>query len=274
MLGAIFGDIVGSVYDLDNIKTKDFPLFAARTVEYLNIVIEPHFTDDSVMTIAVAQGLLDGGTPEAFVNAMHQFGAIFPDAGYGGRFSDWLRNGQLMPYNSWGNGSAMRVSPCAWYANSLVEAEQLAEVSAAVTHNHPEGIKGAQAIAGCIYLARQRPRVSKAEIRQYATDKYSYDLSKSLEEIRPNYEFDVSCQGSVPPAIQAFLESVDFEDAIRNAISLGGDSDTIGAMTGSIAEAYYGMTVQQQAEVFRRLDPRLTKVLIEWDKAGLPLVVV
>jgi ADP-ribosylglycohydrolase len=232
MIGAIIGDIVGSPYESSNfkndIKTKEFPLFNENS----------RFSDDSVMTIAVAEALMNGGKPDDYIDAMKKYGRLYPRVGYGGQFSRWMRSDDREPYNSWGNGSAMRVSPCGWYFNSLEETLHAAEVSAAVTHNHPEGIKGAQVTAAAIFLARTGS--TKAEIKTYIESNYGYDLSRTLDEIRPTYKFDVSCQGSVPEAIIAFLESTDFEDAIRNAISIGGDSDTIGAITGSIAEAAYG----------------------------------
>lgn len=229
MLGAIIGDIIGSVYEWNNIKTKDFPLFMP----------DCFFTDDTVMTIAIAEGLMNGGTSKEFIVAMKKYGRMYPDAGYGGRFGSWLFSEDTKPYNSWGNGSAMRVSPVAWFYDSLLEVEKHAEISASVTHNHPEGIKGAQATAAAIFLARKGK--SKDDIKEYIESKYGYDLSRSLDDIRPSYIFNESCQGTVPEAIIAFLESTDFEDAIRNAISLGGDSDTLAAITGSIAEGAYGV---------------------------------
>lgn len=229
MKGAIIGDIVGSVYEWDNIKIKDFPFLSEQCF----------FTDDTVMTVAVAEGLLNGGTADNFVDAMKKFGRLFPKAGYGGYFKGWLRSDSQAPYNSWGNGSAMRVSPVGWWFNSLEEVEAGAETSAAVTHNHPEGIKGAQATAGAIFLARNG--ASKTDIKDYVIQRYGYDLHRTLDAIRPHYEFNESCQGSVPEALIAFLESDGFEDAIRNAISIGGDSDTIAAIAGGIAEAAYGI---------------------------------
>lgn len=252
MLGAIIGDIVGSVYEWHNIKTKEFPFFSKRC----------HFTDDTVMTIAVAEALMNGGTPDDFLDAMKKYGKLYPRCGYGRHFHRWVKLDNREPYNSWGNGSAMRVSPCAWYGKSLAEAEDMAERSAAVTHNHPEGIKGAQATTAAIYLARLGR--NKAEIKEYVENKYGYDLSRSLEEIRPTYRFDESCQGSVPEAIIAFLESNGFEDAIRNAVSLGGDSDTIAAITGSIAEAAYGIPEPLLAEALSFLDDRLLSVVNAW----------
>lgn len=229
MIGAIVGDIAGSVYEWNNIKTKEFPLFSP----------ECFFTDDTVMTLAIADGLMNGGSREAFIKAMKKYGRLYPYAGYGSRFGNWILTDDTSPYNSWGNGSAMRVSPVAWAFNTLSEVEEYAEICAAVTHNHPEGIKGARATAAAIFLARTG--ATREEIREYIEKQYGYDLSRTLDEIRPNYRFDESCQGTVPEAIIAFLESVSFEDAIRNAISLGGDSDTLAAITGSIAEATYGI---------------------------------
>ena len=229
MLGAIVGDIVGSVYEWDNIKTKDFPFFSPGCF----------FTDDTVMTVAIGEGLLNGGKAEDFIIALRKYGRLYPGAGYGARFADWLRSAGKEPYNSWGNGSAMRVSPVAWAGKTLLEVEGLATVSAAVTHNHPEGIKGAQATAAAIFLAREGK--SKGDIKAYLESKYGYNLGRTLAEIRPLYRFNESCQETVPEAICAFLESLDFEDAIRNAISLGGDSDTLAAITGSIAEGAYGV---------------------------------
>jgi len=229
MIGAIVGDIAGSVYEWNNIKTKEFPLFSP----------ECFFTDDTVMTLAIADGLMNGGSREAFIKAMKKYGRLYPYAGYGSRFGNWILTDDTSPYNSWGNGSAMRVSPVAWAFNTLSEVEEYSEICAAVTHNHPEGIKGARATAAAIFLARTG--ATREEIREYIEKQYGYDLSRTLDEIRPNYRFDESCQGTVPEAIIAFLESVSFEDAIRNVISLGGDSDTLAAITGSIAEAAYGI---------------------------------
>lgn len=233
MYGAIIGDIVGSAYEFYNIKTKEFPLFSPGC----------DYTDDSLMTIAVAQALAQPWqNPQDFqqhlVQTMQAMGRAYPHptGAYGGRFSAWLRSPAPQPYGSYGNGSAMRVSPCALYAATLEEALALAKASAEVTHNHPEGIKGAQAVAGAIYLARTGS--SKEQIRDFIREHF-YPLNQPLDEIRPAYQFDESCQGTVPQAIQAFLEADSFEDAIRNAVSLGGDSDTLAAITGSIAWSYY-----------------------------------
>ena len=254
MFGAIVGDIVGSVYEWDNIKTMEFPLFSDGST----------FTDDSVMTVAVAQALLEvAGSGESrrsisrpklretVVSSMQDLGRRYPRAGYGGSFRKWLRTHHPTPYNSWGNGSAMRVSPVAWAASSVEEAEFLAAASAEVTHNHPEGIKGAQAAAACIFLARMGS--SNEEIRHYVEVNHGYDLGFTLDDIREEYKFDVSCQGSVPHAIVAFLESSDFEDAVRRAVSIGGDSDTIAAITGGIAQARYGVPGRIAFDARRRL---------------------
>jgi ADP-ribosylglycohydrolase len=254
MLGAIIGDIVGSVYEWNNIKTKDFPLFSERGF----------FTDDTVMTIAVADALMNGGTAENFIDSMKRIGRQYPDSGYGGNFRRWLFSDDREPYNSWGNGSAMRVAPCGWFAESIGEAETLAEKSAIVTHNHPEGVKGAQATAAAIYLARAG--AEKGKIKEYIESTFAYDLSRTLDEIRPNYRFNESCQETVPEAIIAFLESVDFEDAIRNAISLGGDSDTLAAITGSIAEATYGIPEGITDNALTYLDAPLREVYDRWKR--------
>lgn len=236
MIGAIIGDIVGAPYEFNNIRTKDFPLFCSGS----------EFTDDTVMSVAVARALLkyesvDESNAEDFkktlIDDMHSLGKKYYDAGYGGRFFQWLIYDFTEPYNSFGNGSAMRVSPVVWYAKSLDEAIFLAKTTAEITHNHPEGIKGAVVTAGAAFLARSGEGKEKIKsfIEQY------YVLDRSLDEIRPVYKFNETCQGSVPEAMQAFLESESYEDAIRNAISIGGDSDTIAAITGCVAEAYYGV---------------------------------
>ena len=228
ILGAVAGDIIGSVYERCNIHTTDFELFSPFC----------RFTDDSVMTLAVAQWLIDGDLSEsALVRRMQELGRKYKNAGYGHNFKNWLFSEQPQPYNSWGNGSAMRVSPVGWYASTLEEVLHLAEITATVTHNHPEGIKGAQAIAAAMFWARAGK--SKGEIKNLIQDTFKYDLGRTLDEIRPNYHFDVSCQGSVPEAILAYLEGNDFEEVIRLAISIGGDSDTIGAMAGAIAACTY-----------------------------------
>ncbi len=252
VLGAIIGDIIGSTYEFSRVKNKDFELFPKGS----------EFTDDSIMTVAVCDAIIDwvehgGDLKQLVISSMKKYGRRypFPKGGYGSRLAKWLvRNGNW-PYKSCGNGSAMRVSPCAIVASTLDETLKLAMQSAEVTHNHPEGIKGAQATAAAIFLAKNG--ASKEEIREYICENF-YILNKTLNEIRPNYRFNGTCQGSVPESIQAFLESANFEDAIRNVISLGGDADTMGAITGSIAWAYYGRngitddmyTIWHQAERF------------------------
>ncbi|OQW86144.1 MAG: hypothetical protein BWK78_10375 [Thiotrichaceae bacterium IS1] len=245
MIGAIAGDIIGSVYEDRPIKFKDFQLFGS----YQNT-----FTDDTVLTVALADSILNG---EPYVDKLKEYYRLYPYAGYGGHFGAWSKDRQ--PYNSFGNGSAMRVSPIGFAYADLETVLTKAKQSAAVTHNHPEGIKGAQATAAAIFLARTGR--DKTTIQEYIENTFGYDLHTPLEVIRPGYYFDVSCQGSVPQAIRAFLESADFEDAIRNAISLGGDSDTQACITGGIAQAFYGgVPPFIQDQVFRILDKRLGSI--------------
>ena len=225
MIGAIAGDIIGSVYEQHPIKTKDFPLFHPQC----------HFTDDTVLTLAVAKAILDDRN---YLKAVWEIGRKYPHAGYGGSFVHWLRSTAPRPYNSWGNGSAMRVSPVGFAFDTVDTVLQEAARTAEISHNHPEGVKGAQATALCVYLARTTR--DKALIRGEVTDRFGYDLDRTVEDIRPSYAFDVSCRGTVPEAVIAFLESNSYEDAVRNAVSLGGDSDTLACITGGIAEAYYG----------------------------------
>ncbi|MCF0147569.1 MAG: ADP-ribosylglycohydrolase family protein [Clostridium sp.] len=252
MIGAIIGDIVGSIYEWNNIKTKDFPLFKDKCF----------FTDDTVMTIAIAEALIKGGSKDDFIVAMKKYGRLYPNAGYGISFYQWIFSDSKLPYNSFGNGSAMRVSSIAWAFNELSKVEEYAEISASVTHNHPEGIRGAKATAACIFLARSGK--SKEEIKSYIESEYGYNLSRELSEIRENYYFNETCQETVPEAIIAFLESLDFEDAIRNAISLGGDSDTLAAITGSIAEGFYGVPEEIINKALSKLDNQLLKVYNEF----------
>lgn len=225
MIGAIAGDIIGSIYEHFPIKTKDFPLFDVRC----------RFTDDSVLTIAVADAILTG---RPYVESIREIGRRYPDAGYGGHFIQWLHSSEPRPYHSWGNGAAMRVSPVGFAFDTADEVLHQAAMTAELSHNHPEGVKGAQATALAVFLARTGH--DKAEIRERISRRFGYDLDRSVDDIRPGYTFDVSCQGSVPEAIIAFLDSVSYEDAVRNAVSLGGDSDTLACMTGGIAEAFYG----------------------------------
>lgn len=245
MLGAIIGDTVGSVYEFNNIKTVNFPLFSVKS----------NYTDDSIMTMAVADWLLKDPTHgmDALEASFISFARKYPCpmGGYGGGFNRWLffpedlgdygsrdiKPGTRHPYNSWGNGSAMRASANGWMFDTLEETERVAGLSAAITHNHPEGIKGAQSTAAAIFMARNGS--SKEEIRSYITEKYGYNLNRTCDEIRPVYGWDGSCQGTVPEAMVAFFDSTDFESAIRLAVSLGGDSDTLACITGGIAEAFY-----------------------------------
>lgn len=247
MLGAIVGDIIGSVYEFTSDKTKDFPLFSPGC----------HPTDDSLMTLAVGCTCAtvdpedEYGFKTTLCSLMREIGRKYPDAGYGGEFFAWLQSDTPRPYGSYGNGSAMRVSPVAYAAGSLAETERLAKWSAEVTHDHPEGIRGAQAVAAAVYLARKGK--SKEVIRSYLTEKY-YDLHFTPDEIRPAYTFDVTCAGSVPQALVCFLFSEDFEDAVRLAVSLGGDGDTLAAMAGAVAGAYYGVPEEIAEEAFRYTD--------------------
>ena len=253
MLGAMIGDIVGSVYEWNNIKTTDFPLFQQSCF----------FTDDTVLTAATAKALMTDGD---FSAAYQNFARRYPQRGYGGNFSHWIYSNDPQPYNSWGNGSAMRISPVGFAFDSEEMVLETAERSAKVTHNHPEGIKGAQSTALAILLARGGK--SQEEIRHEIMSRFGYDLDRTLDEIRPGYAFDVSCQGSVPEAMIAFLESQGYEDAIRKAISLGGDSDTIACITGGIAEAFYGgVPVDIAAEGQKFLPNEFIKVMAafqEW----------
>lgn len=251
MTGAIAGDIIGSVYEFDNIKTTDFPLFTN----------ESDYTDDTIMTVAVADWLLNGGD---LAKVMQRYGREYPypTGGYGGRFSGWLREKDPLPYNSWGNGSAMRVSAVGWMFDSLEKTLEVAKETAVVTHNHPEGIKGAQATAAAIYLARTGK--SKQDIKLYIETTFSYDLGRTCDEIRPFYRFNESCQGTVPEAIIAFLDSSDFENAIRLAVSLGGDSDTLACITGGIAEAFYGIPEDIERQVYDKLPGTFQKVIKEF----------
>ena len=280
MMGAIIGDIVGSVYEWHNIKKKRFSLFRKTCF----------FTDDTVMTAAVAEALMNGGSEDDFIDAMKKYGKMYPDAGYGIRFDSWIHSDSREPYQSYGNGSAMRVSPVGWimdcdsFAKTGVwptQGQVLAKRSAAVTHNHPEGIKGAMAVADAIFICRlyrgkysadsgSEPILSTLEdckrmVKEHTQQEYGYDLSRTLDQIRPSYRFNESCQETVPQAITAFLESTDFEDAIRNAISLGGDSDTLAAITGSIAEAAYDIPQWIKERAWKYLDKPLQDVYKRWE---------
>lgn len=262
MYGAIIGDIVGSRFEFNSNRSKDFELFVPAS----------RFTDDSVLTVAVAETLLkyDKITDENqfkrdLVSAFHKYGREYIGCGFGGRFLTWIINCETQPYNSFGNGSAMRVSPVAWYADSLEETEYIAKLTAEVTHNHPEGIKGAQSVAGAIWLARQGK--SKKEIKEYAEIKYGYDLNFSLNDLSDEkHFFDLSCQVTVPIALKCFLEAKDYMDTVRKAVWVGGDVDTIASIAGSVAEAYYGIDDYSKDMVRIKLDKNLYAIVEEFDK--------
>lgn len=250
MLGAIAGDVIGSVYEARPIKTTDFPLFERGST----------FTDDTVLTVAIGHAILEGTD---YASALRRFGRRYPAAGYGGMFYNWVFRDATGPYNSYGNGSAMRVSPVGHAFDTVDEVLDEAEKSAAVTHNHPEGIKGAQATALAVFLARTGE--DKDAIRRDVAALFDYDLDRKLDDIRGTYGFDVSCQGSVPESLIAFLESNDFEDAVRKAISLGGDTDTMAAIAGGVAEAFYGEVPEKISwGVRQRLPEDLLEVVDEF----------
>ncbi len=257
MIGAILGDIIGSPYEFDRgNKSKIFPLFSEKST----------YTDDSVMTLAVCLSFLETSPNESdelillsLSKNMRYFGRLYPNAGYGGMFRKWLNNPQLQAYNSFGNGSAMRVSSVAWIYNNIDDVRHAARLTAEVTHNHPEGIKGAEAVASAIFLARSKH--SKKEIKEYIENEFGYNLNRTCDEIRPNYYHKESCMETVPEAIIAFLEGNSFEDVIRTAVSLGGDCDTLTAISGSIAEGYYGVPEELKEECYKRLPKQLLNVL-------------
>jgi len=245
MIGAIAGDIIGSVYEWDRIKSKEFELFHPNCF----------FTDDTVLSVALAESILTGADYASLMRAYYQ---RYPGAGYGGFFHRWASVHDSAPYNSWGNGAAMRISAVGFAFDTLDEVISQAERYTTVTHNHVEGIKGAQATAAAIFLSRSGK--SKAEMKTHITETYGYDLSRGVDEIRPAYTFNESCQETVPEAIVCFLDSTDFEDAIRNAVSLGGDSDTIACITGGIAQAYYGVPPSIAERALSFLDSSLTGI--------------
>ncbi len=260
MYGAVLGDMIGAPYEFDRgNKTKDFPLFCRYS----------QFTDDSVMTLAVAEALLesmgktDDEVKEALVSSMQKWGHRYPNAGYGGMFYHWLRKKNPKPYGSYGNGSAMRVSSAGWLYDTIEETRKYARLSAEVTHNHPEGVKGAEATASAIFFARNG--FAKNEIKDYIIKEFGYDLSRSCDEIRPGYHHVESCQETVPEAITAFLEGEDFEDVIRTAVSLGGDCDTLTCIGGGIAEAYYGVPEELREECRKRLPDDMIEQLDRFD---------
>ena len=259
MYGAILGDIIGSPYEFDmGDKTKDFPLFSD----------ESYFTDDTVMTLAVAEAFIGAPDDEdvirkRLIKTMQTWGHRYPGAGYGVRFCDWLDCSDPQPYNSWGNGSAMRVSSVAWLFDDINTVRRMAKISADVTHNHPEGIKGAEATAAAIFLGRTGH--SKDEIKAYIEGEFNYDLSRTCDEISPNYYHVESCQETVPEAITAFLEGESFEDVIRTAVSLGGDCDTLTCIAGSIAEGFYGVPEDLKQECLDRLSDDLRVILSKFE---------
>jgi ADP-ribosylglycohydrolase len=251
--GAIAGDVIGSMYEWHPVKTEDFPLFGRRS----------HFTDDSVLTVATADALLTDGD---FTRAYRAWGLAWPDAGYGGRFSMWMRRPEAHPYGSYGNGSAMRSSPAAYAADSIEDVLRIAETTAAVTHNHPQGIIGAQALAGSVFIAMQAASngdeaACKKEVRNFLEERCGYDMSRTVADIRPGYSFDVTCQGSVPEALICFLEATNFESAVRKAISLGGDSDTQACIAGAVAGALWGVPQSIWAQVRALLDESMIRIL-------------
>ena len=273
MFGAILGDIIGSPYEHEmGPKSKNFPLFSE----------DSYFTDDTVMTLAVFYAFFkfknrtgdkyklgwyytnespteENMLKDLLVESMRYWGIKYPDSGYGGNFNRWLYSSEPIPYNSYGNGSAMRVSSVGWMFDDIETTRKMARLSAEVTHNHPEGIKGAESVAVAIFLARHG--YSKEYIKEYMTNEFGYDLTRTCDEIRPNYTFDVSCQGTVPEAIIAFLEGKSFIDVIRTAVSLGGDCDTLTAIAGSIAEAFYGVSQNMKNECYKRLPNDLKYIL-------------
>lgn len=260
MYGALLGDMIGAPYEFDRgSKTKNFPLFNE----------ESQWTDDSVMTIAVAEALMQAGdaaeeqVKEELVRSMQTWGRRYPDAGYGARFIYWIFAEDPAPYGSYGNGSAMRVSSAGWLYDTLDETRRYARLTAEVSHDHPEGIKGAEAIASAIFLARTGH--TKEEIKDYIIREFGYDLSQTCDEIRPTYFHIETCQKTVPEALTAFLEGQDFEDVIRTAVSLGGDSDTLTCIAGSIAEAFYGVPDAMKEECRKRLEPDMLAVLNKFD---------
>ena len=268
MFGAVIGDIVGSRFEFEDHKSKDFDLFGNDGLK--NTVCE--YTDDSVMTIAVADALLsfdripdDDSFKNKLIERMHYHGRKRMNAGYGPRFYKWLKEGSTKPYYSFGNGSAMRVSPVGWVCDSLEDTLHIAKLTAEVTHNHPEGIKGAQAVAAAIMMSRNGK--TKDEIRQYTeTHFYNNTAGLFLDIIRPDYTYDVSCHGSVPVALVAFFEATDFEDAIKNAVSVGGDSDTLACITGGISEAFYGVPDQIRKKAESYIDEEMLSVSLAFQK--------
>ena len=264
MLGTIIGDIVGSRFEWDNNRSKDFEFFTDKCFA----------TDDSIMSLAVAKAILESkkdyrDPPENSIKYMLLIGRNYPDCGYGGSFYGWIFSDNSQPYNSYGNGSAMRISSVGFASESLEETKRLSELVTNVSHNHPEGIKGAEATAVCIYMARDGKTIE--EIKKYIIDNY-YNIDFTLDEIRDTYKFNETCQDTVPQALEAFFESKNFEDAIRNAISIGGDSDTVAAICGGIAEAYYGVPKDLRNKALKFLNKELTEILVEFEEKYIPKI--
>lgn len=258
MKGAIIGDIVGSIYEFDNLKSKNFELFKP----------ECEFTDDSVLTVAVAEALLnfnpddEENFKENLIDIFHKYGELYPDVGYGGHYLSWVEHKHREPYNSCGNGSAMRTSAVGWYAKSIEECERIAKLCAEITHNHPDGIAGAQATAGVIFLARNG--ASKDELKAYMEKYYPVDFT--IDEIRPTYEYEIINKTTVPQAFRCFYEATNFEDTIRNAISIGGDSDTVAAIAGSMAEAFFSIPEDMAETGMSYLDNYVSEIIEEFYK--------
>ena len=263
MYGAIIGDIVGSQFEFDRgNKSRDFELFSK----------ECKFTDDTVMTVAVAEALLDAGKDadektikEELIRSLKKWGKAYPRAGYGNRFKQWVLTDKSEPYGSYGNGSAMRVSPAGWLYDSMERTREVARWTAEITHNHPEGVKGAESTAAAIFMARHGK--SKKEIKECIVEEFNYDLSRTLDDIRPGYHHVESCQETVPEAITAFLEGVDFEDVVRGAVSLGGDCDTLTCIAASIGEAFFGIPEELKKETLKRIDPEMREIYENFAKA-------
>ena len=270
MIGAIIGDIAGSRFEWHNRKSKRFTFLKGNDESRHPC----RFTDDTVMTIAVAEALMDAAGKDeneirrTLVDRMQKWGHRYPYAGYGGNFGVWLRAADPKPYESYGNGSAMRVSAAGWLYETLEETRRTACLTSDVTHNHPEGIKGAESVAAAIWMARTGK--TKEEIRAYVTREFGYDLSRTCDEIRPGYHHVESCQETVPEAVTAFLEGTDFEDVIRTAVSLGGDCDTLTCIAGSMAEAYYGVPEDLKQECLRRIPQDIKAVLLRFDRCRIP----
>jgi ADP-ribosylglycohydrolase len=256
MIGAIAGDIIGSVYEWNNIKTTDFELFSE----------DCFFTDDTILTVALADSILTG-TP--YLENLKTFYRWYPGGGYGGSFHAWAQSQDSAPYGSWGNGAAMRIGPAGYAFDDLDTVLRKAKAFTKITHNHPEGIKGGQATATAIFLARTGE--SKAAIREFVERRFGYDLGRHVDEIRPGYQFDESSQGTVPQALRAFLDSSDFEEAIRIAVSLGGDTDTVACITGGVAQAFYGGVPDAiQQKVYSVLDDRLGRITLSFMELYCP----